>query len=117
MAVLPRCVIKDAGELYRYSVRVRSVNGHQNVMVGWAPRTLSLDSPQLRHVGFYMNAASGDKYRQLGGTVVAHSTGTFQASPRCNNRLRVYRAQDNITFGWAGGAVIQPNNVSLIARI
>ncbi len=107
--MLPRCVIKDAGELYCYSVRVRSVNGHQNVMVGWAPRTLSLDSPQYRHVGFYMNAASGDEKCQPGATVVPRSIGTYVFKlPQDAIIVCEYdRVRGTIAFGWAGGAVIQ----------
>ena len=110
MAVLPRRVGEGAAELYRYSVRVRSTNqsSPQCVMVGWAPRSLPLDSNQYRQVGFYAYANDGDftSYHQPGATIAQPPPAWQGELPQGGIILCEYdRARGTIGFGWAGKAV------------
>ena len=108
MAVLPRRVGEGAAELYRYSVRVRSTDQHQNVMVGWAPRSLPLDSQQLDKVGFYAFAHNGyvTGYHQPGATIAQPPPAKQGQLPQGGIILCEYdRARGTIGFGWAGKAV------------
>ena len=110
MAVLPRRVGEGAAELYRYSVRVRSTYQRepQFVMVGWAPRSLPLDSQQFQKVGFYAYAAYGDitLFHQPGATIAQPPPALQGRLPQGGIILCEYdRARGTIGFGWAGKAV------------
>ena len=108
VAVLPRRVGEGAAELYRYSVRVRSTNQYQGVMVGWAPRSLPLDSQQFYKVGFYACAYDGDvtSYHQPGATIAQPPPADQGRLPQGGIILCEYdRARGTIGFGWAGKAV------------
>ncbi len=110
MAVLPRRVGEGAAELYRYSVRVRSTNQSfpQRVMVGWAPRSLPLDSLQYDKVGFYAYAGNGDVTgcHQPGATIAQPPPAAQGTLPQGGIILCEYdRARGTIGFGWAGKAV------------
>ena len=110
MAVLPRRVGEGADELYRYSVRVRSTNqcNSQFVMVGWAPRSLPLDSEQCDKVGFYAYAGNGDVtgFHQPGATIAQPPPASQGRLPQGGIILCEYdRARGTIGFGWAGKAV------------
>ncbi len=98
-----RRVGEGAAELYRYSVRVRSTNQHQCVMVGWAPLSLPLDSQQWNKVGFYAYANTGDVWHQPGARCPAKQG----QLPQGGIILCEYdRARGTIGFGWAGKAVV-----------
>lgn len=110
VAVLPRRVGEGAAELYHYSVRVRSTKQScaQSVMVGWAPRSLPLDSPQNHKVGFYANAHNGNvtSYHQPGATIAQPPPALQGQLPQGGIILCEYdRARGTIGFGWAGKAV------------
>ena len=108
LAVLPRRVGEGAAELYRYSVRVRSTNQYQCVMVGWAPRSLPLDSEQFRKVGFYALAHNGKVtgYHQPGAIIAQPRPASQGRLPQGGIILCEYdRARGTIGFGWAGKAV------------
>ena len=110
MAVLPRRVGEGVAELYRYSVRVRSTNQSfpQAVMVGWAPRSLPLDSQQCDKIGFYAYASSGNvtSYHQPGATIAQPPPADQGQLPQGGIILCEYdRARGTIGFGWAGKAV------------
>ena len=109
MAVLPRRVGEGAAELYRYSVRVRSTDQilPQVVMVGWAPRSLLLDSEQI-YVGFYAWAYNGHvtSFHQPGATIAQPPPALQGQLPQGGIILCEYdRARGTIGFGWAGKAV------------
>ncbi len=107
MAALPRRVGEGAAELYRYSVRVRSTSQVRNVLVGWAPRSLPLDS-QPYNVGFYAFAHTGDvtNYYQPGATIAQPPPANQGQLPQGGIILCEYdRARGTIGFGWAGKAV------------
>ncbi len=107
MAVLPRRVGEGAAELYRYSVRVRSTNQGQYVMVGWAPRSLPLDSQQWNKVGFYA-FSRGDvtRYHQPGATIAQPPPAAQGELPQGGIiRCEYDRARGTIGFGWPGKAV------------
>jgi hypothetical protein len=101
VAVLPPRVGEGAAELYRYSVRVRS-----GVMVGWAPRSLPLDSDQCQKVGFYAYSNNCDftVYHQPGATVAQPPPG-WQGKWGGIILCEYDRARGTIGFGWAGKAV------------
>ena len=108
MAVLPRRVGEGAAELYRYSVRLRSTNQYQHVMVGWAPRSLPLNRRQFEQVGFYAYAYNGDvtSYHQPGATIAQPPPAHQGQLPQGGIILCEYdRARGTIGFGWAGKAV------------
>ncbi len=108
MAVLPRRVGEGAAELYCYSVRVRSTNWYQQVMVGWAPRSLPLDSIQYYKVGFYAYANDGNvtSYQQPGATIAQPPPANQGRLPQGGIiRCEYDRARGTIGFGWAGKAV------------
>ena len=103
VAVLPPRVGEGAAELYRYSVRVRS-----GVMVGWAPRSLPLDSEQYDKVGFYAFAYDGNVtgFHQPGATIAQPPPAYQGQLPQGGIILCEYdRARGTIGFGWAGKAV------------
>jgi hypothetical protein len=111
VAVLPHRVGEGAAELYRYSVRVRSTNKScpQTVMVGWAPRSLPLDSQQYSQVGFWALAYNGDvtSYHQPGATIAQLPPAKQGRLPQGGIILCEYdRARGTIGFGWAGKAVV-----------
>ncbi len=108
VAVLPRRVGEGADELYRYSVRVRSTNQSQAVMVGWAPRSLPLDSQQFDKVGFYAFAYNGNvtDIHQPDATRAQPPPADQDRLPQGGIILCEYdRARGTIGFGWAGKAV------------
>jgi hypothetical protein len=108
VAVLPRRVGEGAAELYRYSVRVRSKNRCQKVMVGWAPRSLRLDRLQFNKVGFYGYAGNGDVTycHQLRATIAQPPPANQGQLPQGGIIVCEYdRARGTIGFGWAGKAV------------
>ncbi len=112
VAVLPRRVGEGAAEIYRYSVRVRSTNQYQCVLVGWAPRSLPLDSEQFGNVGFYAYANDGDvtschqPLPSVGAAIAQPHPAVQGQLPQGGIILCEYdRARGTIGFGWAGKAV------------
>jgi hypothetical protein len=109
VAVLPRVVSEEDGELYRYTVRVCSTNALQHVMVGWAPRNLPLDSEQCLRVGFYAGAYNGEltSNHQPGATIALPPPAKQGMLPQGGTIVCEYdRAGGTIGFGWAGKAVV-----------
>ena len=97
------------GAVAQYAVRVSSTNGFQWVMVGFAPVSLPLDSPQYDKVGYYAFACNGDvtDCHQRDAT-------TAQPAPACQGQLPqggIVRcehdlARGTVSFGWPGKAMV-----------
>ena len=97
------------GAVAQYAVRVSSTSGGQQVMVGFAPVSLPLDSQQYDKVGYYAFANDGDvtSYHQPDATTAQPAPPYPGPLPqggivRCEHDL----ARGTVSFGWPGKAMV-----------
>ncbi len=96
-------------EVYRFSVRIKSTNGNQAVMVGWAPGKLPLGSPQYCRMGYYASAYTGclTTNHQAGATIPNPSLLPFGKLPQDGVITCIYnRTKGTLSFQWQGGKAV-----------